>query len=118
MTQLVKSDYIMVEIEDGPHGHWTTYRRNGYQSWEVLMGGSWEACYSDDELLESLLESTYGSQMAADQQEIRDVVMRHVSMYNIQPGDVGSTDTWHTSQASLDALIREIDDFVKRKTDI
>ncbi len=49
------SSYI-VETDDDEY---PTYRRNGKDCWENLMGESWEGCYDTDEL-EALFQARMG----------------------------------------------------------
>ena len=45
-----KHDYHLMETDKG------TYRRNSANNWEVLIGESWESCYSEEAELEAIFQ--------------------------------------------------------------
>lgn len=45
--ELSTFEYVIMEDH-------TVYRRYSYGDWEIMMGQSWEPCYSDEQELEKL----------------------------------------------------------------
>lgn len=54
--KITKVYKITSYIVDTDEGYWNTYRRNGSENWEQLMGESWEGCYSQEAELEQLFQ--------------------------------------------------------------
>jgi hypothetical protein len=52
VKRVVETNYY-IEIEDvEPITHYVSFRRSEGGSWEILMGESWEPCYTTEERLE------------------------------------------------------------------
>lgn len=52
ITEITPVSSLIIKTDDGG-----TYRRNGVDDWEMLMGNSWEAAYSQEVELEKMYEA-------------------------------------------------------------
>jgi hypothetical protein len=51
---IIPSTYLGVEMEDSEYDYYRTYGTG--DNWEVLMGESWEPCYSQEDELKKLFQ--------------------------------------------------------------
>jgi hypothetical protein len=54
ITSITQRTYFDVEVEGGEFDQYRTYGSG--DNWEVLMGESWETCYSQEEELKNLFQ--------------------------------------------------------------
>jgi hypothetical protein len=61
IKSITRRNYFDVEMEDGEYEYYRTYGSG--DNWEVLMGDSWESCYSKEEELKSMFQNYIQTKM-------------------------------------------------------